>query len=427
MDSKRNFFVFTGDIVTFGIGIYFIPTITVLVGLASKLTDDKALIGAVGMIWSVSWFLPQLVAARIVRGKRREKPYLIIPSIIGRQTFILFAVWLAVTEAQQPILAVWLLILSILLFNICDALAGVAWFDMLSRALTPRTRGRSMAVGQFIGAIGGIGAGLIVERILAPDGLPFPLNYAVIFTCAWAAFTVSLIIVFFLQENPATDETVQQSQASSFLADLREILATDHLFRRTLLARTLTAIEAMAASFYVVFSRERLNLPDSSIGLFSLAFILGSIAGIVLFGWLHDRFGTRRVLQASSTMQFVAPALCLALALAPFVVDNAPDIAFAVTLLAVGLNGAVSHSLVLGYLGYVMDNAAERHRATYVGVFNTVSGVVSLTPVLGGALIDALAGSLAGSLPYAVVFGLVVGVVGLGLTIAYRLPKVAHV
>jgi MFS family permease len=282
-----------------------------------------------------------------------------------------------------------------------------------------------MAIGQLIAAIGGIGVGLVVERILAPDGLPFPLNYAVIFTCAWTAFTVSLIIVFFLRENPVTEEAVQQSQQSSFFADLRQILATDVLFRRTLLARLLTAVEVMAAPFYVVFSREQLKLPDSSIGVFSLAYIVGSIAGIVLFGWQHDRFGTRRVLQASSTMQFLAPALCLALALTPFVSTQAPGVAYGMTLLAVGLNGAISHSLVLGYLGYVMDNAAERYRATYVGVFNTVSGLASLTPVLGGALIDALAGAVPGALPYAVVFGIVVVVVGAGLLIALRLPAAA--
>ncbi|MCS7059729.1 MAG: MFS transporter [Anaerolineae bacterium] len=422
LDSRRNFWVFTGDIITFSIGIYFIPTVTVLVGLASKLTDDKALIGAVGMMWSVSWFLPQLFAARLVRGKRREKPYLIIPSLIGRQMFILFAAWLFFTEAQQPILTIWLLILAILIFNICDALAGVAWFDMLSRALSPRMRGRSMAIGQFIGAIGGVGVGLVVERILAPDGLPFPLNYAVIFTCAWLAFTVSLVIILFLQENPVTEEAVRHSQRSSFFTDLRAIVATDALFRRVLLARFLTAVEVMAAPFYVVFGREQLNLPDSSIGAYSLAFIIGSIAGIVLFGWQHDRFGTRRVLQASSSMQFIAPALCLVLAIVPVVSAELRGVAYGMTLLAVGLNGAVSHSLVLGYLGYVMDNSAERYRATYVGVFNTISGLASLTPVLGGALMNNLSGTLEGALPYAVVFAIVVGVVGAGLLIAFRLP-----
>ena len=422
LDTRRNFFVFTGDVVTFSVGIYFIPTITVLTGLASALTTDKALIGLIGMAWSVTWFLPQLVAARLMHGKKREKPYLIVPSIIGRQVFLLFALWLIFTEAQEPILTIWLLFLAILIFNICDALAGVAWFDMLSRALTPRVRGRSMAIGQFIAAIGGIGAGLVVQHVLSPEGFPFPANYAFVFLCAWACFMASLVIVFFLQENPVTDESLRQTRASSFQQDLRHILRTDRLFRRTILARFLVSIEVMAASFYVVFIREQLNLPDAVIGQFTLAFILGSVAGIVLFGWLHDRFGTRRVLQASSTMQFVAPLLALGVASIPALVATSPELAVNLLLVSVALNGAVSHSLLLGYLGYVLDNAAERHRATYVGVFNTVNGVVSLAPVLGGMLINTLAGFVPLSSAYAVVFGITVALVGVGMLLSFRLP-----
>src|SRR5689334_2905571 len=80
-DTRRNIFVYMGDTITFVSGLSFIPATTVLVGLASRLTDDKALIGAVAMSWSVSWLIPQLVAARMVHGKRHQKPYLIIPSI----------------------------------------------------------------------------------------------------------------------------------------------------------------------------------------------------------------------------------------------------------------------------------------------------------------------------------------------------------
>lgn len=71
-----------------------------LVGLASQLTEDKTLIGVVGMTWSVTWFLPQLVAAHLVRGKRWQKPYLIIPSLIGRNGLLLMALWLLITQAQ---------------------------------------------------------------------------------------------------------------------------------------------------------------------------------------------------------------------------------------------------------------------------------------------------------------------------------------
>jgi len=166
IDSRRNVFAFTGDIVAFMVGTYFIPATTVLVGLASQLTDDKTLIGVVGMTWSVTWFLPQLVAARIVRGKRWQKPYLMIPSLIGRNALLLIALWLLATQAQAPVLTIWVLVGCLTVFNVCDALAGVAWFDMMSRTLSPRMRARSVSIGQFIGGILGIGVGLIVELSL---------------------------------------------------------------------------------------------------------------------------------------------------------------------------------------------------------------------------------------------------------------------
>ena len=40
IDLRRNVVAFTGDISTFMVGTYFIPATTVLVGLASQLTDD---------------------------------------------------------------------------------------------------------------------------------------------------------------------------------------------------------------------------------------------------------------------------------------------------------------------------------------------------------------------------------------------------
>lgn len=71
-DSRRNLVAFFGDMGAFNIGMYFMPTTTILVGLASLLTDDKALIGIVGLAWKASWYLPQLLAARLLHGRPRK-------------------------------------------------------------------------------------------------------------------------------------------------------------------------------------------------------------------------------------------------------------------------------------------------------------------------------------------------------------------
>ncbi|HEY3291356.1 MAG TPA: MFS transporter, partial [Anaerolineae bacterium] len=327
MDSRRNFIAFGGDMLTFMTGLSFIPATIVMVGMASRLTSDKALLGIVAMAGSVAWFLPQIVAARIVHGKQHQKKYLVGASAIGRQTYLLMALWLYMTRAESPLLTVFVLIACVAVFHVADSLAGVAWFDMLSRALSPRTRGRSVAIGNLIGLVGGIGAGFIVERVLSPSGLPFPVNYALLFFCAWVCFMASFVFILFIKETPMSAEEHSQTSDSHFIANLREAVKTDKVFQLLILARVFTGIETMAMAFYVVFIRERLNLPDSILGVFSIAAVAGGIVGITFFGWLGDRIGSRGVIRGSVSLQIVAPIVALIVAGLPVIADSAPDVA----------------------------------------------------------------------------------------------------
>ena len=426
INSPRNFAAYAGDMMAFMVGLNFIPTATVLVALASQLTDNSVLIGIVGMIGGASWFLPQLFAARIVHGKRRKKPYLIAAAAAGRQAYLLIALWLFITGAVQPILTVWILIAGIAVFHIADALAGVAWFDMLSRALTPRMRSRAIAIGEFAGSVLGIGAGFIVARILAPDGLPFPANYAVIITCAWLSFDISLLFILFIQENSMDEAERSRSTESQFRGHLAEALRADRAFRKLLVARGLTGLDAMVVPFYIVFITALLQLPAAAVGVFTVAYAVGSIIGIVFFGGVADRWGSLRVIHASAVMQFAAPALALLIAAVPAISSAAPDLAMGMFIVIMGLNGALSHSLLLGFVGYTLDASPERHRAIYVGVINTVGGLVSLTPVLAGVLIESLSRSASQQAAYTAVFGLAAVCVGAGMLLSFRLPRPIH-
>ncbi len=423
VDSRRNLFAFTGDILLFVTATYFIPPTTVLVGLASKLTDDKILIGAIGTAWTAMWFLPQLFAAQLVRGKRYQKRFVAIPGVIGRQAFLLFALWLWFTGAAQPLLTVWLLLAAIAIFNICDALSGVAWFDMLARALTPRRRGRVVVVAQMTASFIGIGVGFLITRVLQADGLPFPKNFALVIFCAWVFMTLSLMAFLTMEEVPMRESVIDDGDNISLLGSLRQVFNSNVLFRRVLLARVLTGFEAMAATFYLVFAKERLHLDDSAIGLFTLALTIGAIAGLVLFGWLNERYGPRRVIHASTTFQLIAPLLALFVAAVPGVALQSPTVGLAIFIAVMALRGAIEHSLVLGFVGYFMDAAPDHHRAMYVGTINTVSGIVALAPVMGGIIIQELSGVSGNDLAYSVVFGITTLCVGAGWLLALRLPK----
>jgi MFS family permease len=425
-DSRRNIIALFTDIGSFVTAIYFIPVTTVLVGLASHLTDNKALIGAVSTMWVAVWYLPQLFAARLMRGQRFQKRYVLVPALIGKQLFLLFAAWLYFSGANQPLLTVWLLLATIGIFNFCDAIGGVAWFDIISRALTPRTRARVLTVSQMVASL--IGILLIsplISYVLQPAVMQFPNNYALIIGLCWVFMTISTVALALVREVPLPEQALRNDQSQSFLANLKDAVRYDAQFRRMLGARVLSGVEMMAASFYLVFAQEQLKLGESIIGWFTQALVAGAIAGLALFGWLSDRFGSRRVVHAATGFQFFAPLMAFLIALVPNIGIQYPTLAFWVMVVVIALRGAIEHSLMLGFIGYCLDYATDSTRALYVGVVNTLGGVVALTPVLGGLLIQALL-PMGASLAYSTVFGIAAALAGLGFLVGLRLPRLTQ-
>ncbi|HQX76808.1 MAG TPA: hypothetical protein PL074_10860, partial [Thermoflexales bacterium] len=135
--------------------------------------------------------------------------------------------------------------------------------------------------------------------------------------------------------------------------------------------------------------------------------------------------GTRRVAQMASALQFLNPLMALAVALFPSVAGvqiAGTSLAFIIFIIIMAANGAIGHSLVLGFLGYLMDIAPESRRAIYVGIMNTMGGVIALAPLVGGIIIEVVSKVAPTHVAYAVVFGLVAICTGVGFVLSLRLP-----
>ncbi len=406
---RWNFVAFIVDYVFFTIALSFASPTSVLPAFVSQFTRSAPVVGLVSTVFNGCWLLPQVIAGRVINDKPRKKPYLMI-GISGRVAFwiITLALWLGL--AQHPRMMLLLFFACIALFTLPDGLASIAWFDMLARAIPVKRRGRLMGIAQIVSGLAGLGVGALVTLILDSPRIAFPTDYGLIFALAGLAFIPSTIALGLLREPPIRtlpDEARPQSR-TNWLTPLR----SDPLFRRLMACRILVGMVSLATPFYILHATDVLNLPLAIAGSFVAAQQVGSVGFGALFGLISDRRGPLATIRIGSAVALAGPLLALSAHLADgeFLVRAYPLVY--VTL------AAYQSSSMLGVYNYLLEIAPESTRPSYVGLGNTIMGVLTLAPTFGGWLLEATS--------YTVLFGITAALASLGTLVALGLKPAAE-
>jgi len=379
---RRNWTAFFSDNFFFGIGLTFASVSTILPAFAALLTDNKIIIGATAAVWTGAWLLPQIFAAHWLSDKTRKWPVMFWGELIGRPIMIAFVVWVLVTGLRFPTLTLIFFFIAITYFRMTDAVVALAWFDLLGKALAPELRGRLIGVGQVLTGVAALGAGVLIRYVFSDQGPAFPYNYAVVFGLAALCFTLSEIACVFVVEQPEAVAEVRPT-IREYLPQLARLLQSDQAFRRVTLVRLLAGLGTLASTFYVLYATRVLSLPPQSIGLFAGAATGGAALAGVLLGVVADRLGTHRVIQVITWCQFAVPVMALLVHFGVF-----GSAAGAVFPLLYVLMGAFDGSVMLGFLNYVLEISLPGQRPTYMGLTNTLSGLLVLVPLAGGWVLE---------------------------------------
>jgi MFS family permease len=132
----------------------------------------------------------------------------------------------------------------------------------------------------------------------------------------------------------------------------------------------------MAIGFLTVYAVQRWNLTDGQAAVFTISMLIGQAVSNLVFGWLADRKGHKVVLELS--------ALCGALAVGIASIAPSSTWFYLVFVLA----GASAAGFMLSGIMIVFEFCEPERRPTYIGMNNTVMGVVAaVTPLLGGWLV----------------------------------------
>jgi MFS family permease len=370
------------DFCFFGVALAFIGSNTVIPSFLNTLGASPALIGLTSTLQRAGWFLPQLFAARYVANKRYKKPYVLLPASISRSLMLGLAILVWAFGAGSPSVLIPLAIVILTVFWLGDGSCSVSWFDLMSKVIPPRRRGRLTGVGQITSGVLGFLAGFVVEWMLSDRGFAFPNNYAALFLIGFLLLLVSLAAISLIVEPPGVAARDAPTWREYF-PQLGRVLREDVTYRRYIIARQLFNLCMLAEPFYMTYALTRLELPAQVAGRYTSIGVLGTILAALVFSWVNEKWGTRRTIYLNMTLMMLTPISAMVI---PALITDIDQLAWGYGLVFLVLNLALN-GLMPSWLAFMLELAPEAERPIYVGLTNTLNGVTALFSALGGLIL----------------------------------------
>ncbi len=368
-----NFTVNVMDIVFIMFGMSLISRATVMPFLVSRLTPSKMAIGLIPAIYSLGYYLPQLLTANFAEGLRRKKPFVMLLGGLGERfpyLLIGLAVWWLAEPAPVAALAALFLLLATSAAS--NGIATPAWFDMIAKVIPVQRRGLWSGVGHSLGALLGIAGAALAGRILAD--WPFPRNFGLCFILAFAAMVISWVGLA-LNREPESPTLKPRTGLGHYLRQLPGVLRRDPNYVRFLVGRSLANLGGMAAGFFMVYGDERFAIGGREVGALTAVLVGTQAVMNLLWGTVGDRRGHKAVLCGA--------AFSMALAATVTWMASSPAWLLATfALLGLSMSGDSVSSMNI-----ILEFCAPEDRPTYIALTNTLlAPVTALAPLLGGWL-----------------------------------------
>ncbi|MFZ6026204.1 MAG: MFS transporter [Chloroflexota bacterium] len=404
-DYRWNFTVNALDGASFWFGMSFFSSTIILPLFVSHFTDSPLAIGLIAFLGWGGILLPQLFVANAVERAPRKKFFPVtLGFFLERLPIFLIAPVVYFLATPRPFATLVLFFVLYAWTNFGTGLIVVGWQDMIAKIIPVEKRGRFFGITNFVGngagILGALGVPFVLERFA------FPLGYVF-------AFTVTAVLIFLswvflsLTREPAVYSGKPVVSQLDYLRSLPAILQQDGNFRIYLFSQIVYALGNMGTGFLVVYAAQNWNLPDAEASGWTIALQIGLALSNLFFGFLADRKGHKLSLEICWLLNVLALILAI---LAP-----APWWFFVIFF----LRGAVNAGTMISGISIVYEFTDPENRPTYIGLANTIPGIVgSVAPLIGGWL--------AGVTTYRAMFVLaaIIGIAGwILLRFAVREPR----
>jgi MFS family permease len=372
---KRNFILLAFDTAFFTFSTSLLSQDTVLPAFLSSLTENPILIGLIPALFNLGFFLPQILSAFIIRNTPKRKKYILFIATAERIGILLIAASAQITGVLPDKFVIPFFLLSFTIYTSSFGLIMPAYSDFISKAIYKK-RGFYYGVNQILGGVVGFAASLAATRILKTG--TFPFNYRLLF---WISFAASFISPFIIANFKEAEFPIQpqKKDVRTYTKHIIEIIKNNKNLRNYVFARQLIGLAAMGFSFFAIYSIKSYNLPLSTLGIYTTIIITSQSLSGVLWGYIGDKFGYKRVMVLGSIIILAQSIIALTI--------HSP---LGMLIISVTI-GCVYSAMFICHPNLIFEIAPPEETSLFIGLSNSlIAPIIGTAPILAGAIVDNL-------------------------------------
>ncbi len=379
---RRNFTLGIISGASFGFVDSIVSPYLVLSVFVNALGAPNLLVGLLPAINNGGWYLPQfLISHRIQQLPRKQ--------VVYRSAAVVRAIcWVSLIAAtfliaHNPALLLVIFFALYTINNLAAGCAGTPFMDIVAKTIPVERRGSYFGGRDLWGALTALAAGYLVSLLLNPNiAPPFPTNFGLIFLFAGIGVFFGLG-TFAAVHEPAETSSIKSITFLEQVRAARHLVRANPIYRRFLLTRIVLAISDIATPFYAIYATRVLGIPAETIGAYIGIATLAGLLANPLWSRMSDRRGNRIVLLGAASFLLTLPALAILFGFLP----SSPALALPFGILFL-FNGIARPAANIAYPSYLLEIAPAPERPLYISFTNTILGIATFVPVIGGALLD---------------------------------------
>jgi len=305
--------------------------------------------------------------------RKRKKKYLLTGIYLRVFALLLMGVILAYAGLLSGAVIIASILILMTIFSFSGAFAGIAYNDILGRAIEHKSRKSFFIVKQTLASVGILASAILARRAL--QLLSYPKNYSVLFLIAGGLLLTATIGFWIIKEEPAEFEG--QLTWGKRIKLLKDAFVEDKNLRNYLYLTNLVSIGFAIIPFLISYAKEKFGLTSADTGNFLLLQVSGMIVSTLIYRFASKGQRYKGIL----TIFIISGAFLPVLAL---LFQGSKVLYFSLFF----LSGIVLASRQISLPGILLEISTDENRAIYTGLSGLGSIGVILYPVFAGIVIQ---------------------------------------